>query len=213
MQQSRQVEGLGVEARHVGVAEDEIHVVDGVDAAEQRTQLAQPVRVPLVVIAARAANQPGDLSAGRALPAAAACRSGLRRIPRSSSPRSRSMIAAADVFVRDAELVRGNGRRRNGRTVRGRRRAAVPPSAPDFRRRPARERWGRPPHSDSYHSVDHPRGQVHHPQDVLKPLMLGRRKDPPRGLQLVDLPHPLHPGMVDDLLFGDFVRRAGRAAR
>ena len=33
--------------------------------------------------------------------------------------------------------------------------------------------------------------------------MLGRGKDPPGGLQLVDLPQPLEPGVVDDLLLGD----------
>ena len=39
---------------------------------------------------------------------------------------------------------------------------------------------------------------------MLKAGVLGRRIDPPGGLQLVDLPQPLHPGIVDDLLLGDF---------
>ena len=61
--------------------------------------------------------------------------------------------------------------------------------------------------------VDGQRGQVHDPQDVLEAGMLGRRKDPPGRLQLVNLPHPLDPRMVDDLLFRDFARRQARSAR
>ena len=48
-----------------------------------------------------------------------------------------------------------------------------------------------------------PAGQVHRPQHVLEPRVFGRGKDPPGGLQLVNLPQPLEPGMVDDLLLGD----------
>jgi len=47
-------------------------------------------------------------------------------------------------------------------------------------------------------------GQVHRPHDMLETSMLGRRKDPPGSLQLMDLAHPLHPGMVDQLPFADF---------
>ena len=50
---------------------------------------------------------------------------------------------------------------------------------------------------------DRPAGQVHRPEHVLEPRVLGRGKDPPGGLQLVDLPQPLDPGVVDDLLLGD----------
>ena len=46
-------------------------------------------------------------------------------------------------------------------------------------------------------------GQVHGPQHVLEAGVLGRGKDPPGGLQLVDLPQPLQPGVIDDLLLGD----------
>ena len=48
--------------------------------------------------------------------------------------------------------------------------------------------------------LDRLSGQVHRPEDVLEPGVLRRRVDPPGGLQLVDLPEPLDPGMVDDLL-------------
>ena len=51
--------------------------------------------------------------------------------------------------------------------------------------------------------LDHAAGQVHRPQDVLKAGVLGRRVDPPGGLQLVDLAEPLDPGMIDDRLLRD----------
>ena len=60
-----------------------------------------------------------------------------------------------------------------------------------------------------------PAGQVHRPQHVLEPGVFGRGKDPPGGLQLVNLPQPLEPGVVDDLLLGDLVLRQphGRGKR
>ena len=51
--------------------------------------------------------------------------------------------------------------------------------------------------------LDHAAGQVHRPQDVLEAGVLGRGKDPPGRLQLVDLPEPLEPGIIDDRLLGD----------
>ena len=56
-------------------------------------------------------------------------------------------------------------------------------------------------------AVDGSAGQVHDSHDVLEPGVLGRREDPPGGLQLMDLPHPLHPRMVDDLLLRNLPRR------
>ena len=52
---------------------------------------------------------------------------------------------------------------------------------------------------------------MHRPEDVLESRMLGRRKDPPGGLQLMNLPHPLDPRMIDDFLLGDFARGKARA--
>ena len=49
-------------------------------------------------------------------------------------------------------------------------------------------------------------GDVHRPQGVLKPRVLGRRIDPAGALELVDPPEPLHPGGVDQVLFGLLVR-------
>ena len=45
---------------------------------------------------------------------------------------------------------------------------------------------------------------MHDAQHVLEAGMLGGGIDPPGGLQLMDLPQPLDPGMVDDLAFRDF---------
>ena len=42
--------------------------------------------------------------------------------------------------------------------------------------------------------------------------MLGRRKDPPSGLKLVDLAQPLQPRVIDQLTFGNLpVREPGRS--
>ena len=51
-----------------------------------------------------------------------------------------------------------------------------------------------------------PTGQMHHPYNVGKASMFCRWVDPPSGLKLMDMPQPLHPGMVDDLAFGNFIR-------
>ena len=58
--------------------------------------------------------------------------------------------------------------------------------------------------------LDDPRSEVHDSEDMLKPHVLGRREDPPGGLELMDLPHPLDPRMVDQLLFGDLPLRQSR---
>ena len=50
-------------------------------------------------------------------------------------------------------------------------------------------------------------GQVHDAQYVLKPGVFGRGENPPRGLQLMDLPQPLQPRMIDDLPLGNFASR------
>jgi hypothetical protein len=46
---------------------------------------------------------------------------------------------------------------------------------------------------------------MHDAHDVLKSGMLGSWKDPPGRLELVDLPHSLYPGMIDDLPFRRFL--------
>ena len=49
--------------------------------------------------------------------------------------------------------------------------------------------------------------EMHGAQDVRKPRMFRGRKDPPCRLQLMNLPHPLQPRMIDYLPLGDFARR------
>ena len=45
---------------------------------------------------------------------------------------------------------------------------------------------------------------MHDAQHVLETGVFRRGKDPPCGLQLVDLPQPLYPRMIDDLAFRHF---------
>ena len=56
-----------------------------------------------------------------------------------------------------------------------------------------------------------PAGQVHGPHDVLEPGVFGTGIDPPGGLQLVDVPQPLDPRMVDDLPLGGLALPRRRA--
>ena len=42
---------------------------------------------------------------------------------------------------------------------------------------------------------------MHHSQNMLESRVFCRRKHPPCRLQLVNLPHPLHPRMIDQILF------------
>ena len=59
---------------------------------------------------------------------------------------------------------------------------------------------------------DSPTGQMHRAQNMLKSRVLGGRKDPPGGLQLVDVPQPLDPRMVDHLTFGRLPARPGNCS-
>src|SRR3954470_24144248 len=45
---------------------------------------------------------------------------------------------------------------------------------------------------------------MHRADHVLKACVFSRGKDPPGRLQLMDLPQPLHPGVIDDLPLGNF---------
>jgi hypothetical protein len=51
---------------------------------------------------------------------------------------------------------------------------------------------------------------MHGPEDMLKPHMLCRRENPPGGLELMDVPEPLDPGVVYDFLFRYFLIRDPR---
>ena len=61
VQQAVQIEGPGAVARHVGVAEHEVHVVDRIQAAEKAPQEAQPPRDLLVVALLGPDDERGDL--------------------------------------------------------------------------------------------------------------------------------------------------------
>ena len=50
--------------------------------------------------------------------------------------------------------------------------------------------------------LDSSTGQVHRAKNVLESRMFGRWEDPPGGLQLVNVTHSLHPGMVNHLALG-----------
>src|SRR5437016_5547497 len=48
---------------------------------------------------------------------------------------------------------------------------------------------------------------MHHTKNVLEARMFGRGKNPPRGLQLMNLPQSLEPRMIDDLPLGNLAGR------
>jgi hypothetical protein len=52
--------------------------------------------------------------------------------------------------------------------------------------------------------------EMHDTQNVLEPHVFGGGENPPGGLQLVDLSESLHPGVIDQFLFGGF--RCGEPA-
>lgn len=58
-----------------------------------------------------------------------------------------------------------------------------------------------------------PARHVHRTNDVLEAGVLGGGVDPPGGLQLVDLPHPLDPGMIKQPPLGGFALRDDRNER
>ena len=62
-------------------------------------------------------------------------------------------------------------------------------------------------------SIDRSTAQMHRSQNMLEASVLGRGVNPPCRLQLVDVTHPLHPGMVNDLPFGHLIVLKFRARR
>ena len=47
--------------------------------------------------------------------------------------------------------------------------------------------------------------QMHGTKNMLKPHVFGGGKDPPGGLKLMNMSHPLHPGMINNVLLRGFV--------
>ena len=202
VQQSLEIERPGVVARHIGVAEHEIHVVDGVDAAEQAAQQNEPARHRRRGGSGRAGDQQHDLFRIESLV-------GLQPAVRIAA-HAREQIAqfvpddvAAQRFVGQAEI---------GQKVFVEKMAerSVPHVVQQAGHAEQRFDIASAGHvgADLAQAVvqcgGRPAGQVHHAQDVLEARVFGRWINPPGGLQLMDLPQPLDPGMVDDLPFGDF---------
>jgi hypothetical protein len=52
--------------------------------------------------------------------------------------------------------------------------------------------------------LQNPRGEMHRPEHVLEPHVFGGGKDPPGGLELMNLPQSLDPRVIDDVLFRNF---------
>ena len=96
VQQAVQIEGPGAVARHVGVAEHEVHVVDRIQAAEKAPQEPQPARDLLVVALLGPDDERGDLLGSSVSPASRPLW-GLRRTARNKPARSRRMISTPRV--------------------------------------------------------------------------------------------------------------------
>ena len=207
VQQPVEIERPAAVARHVGVAEHEIHVVDRVQPAEKAPQKPQPLR-PLGRDAFRPGNQKHDLL-------------GIERFAVGEP----GVRIAADAADQVGELPANDLAAEHlvVQSVVGQK--MLVEKMPE-RPVPHVVQQGGQPHerldvapaghvgADLAQALvergDRPAGQVHRPQHVLKPRMLGRGKDPPGGLQLVNLPQPLEPRVVDDLPLGDFALRQAR---
>ena len=143
VQQPVEVEGPGAIARHVGVAEHEIHVVDGVQAAEEAAQKPQPLRRPVRRLRLGPGDERSDLLGverfvGVKRPL------GLRRTPRIRSPNSRRMISLPSDFVVQAEIGQKMFVEKMSERAVARRRAAARPSASAIRRSRGWARRGKP---------------------------------------------------------------------
>ena len=204
-QQAVQVEGPRVVARRVGVAQDEVHVVDRVDAAEQAAQKPQPAWAIARSIVARPSDQKRDL---RRIERFAVGQPAVGVPPHAADqvPQFVPHDVAAERLVRMAK----------GRQIMLVEKMSERPMAdvvqqsgqPDERLDVSSARRVRAGLQQTF--VQRRRGaagQVHHAQHVLEPRVLGGRKHPPGGLQLVNLPKSLHPRVVDDLPFRHLVRR------
>ena len=103
VQQPVEIERPRAVARHVGVAEHEVHVVDRVDAAEQAAQQPQPARLLLVIALARPGDQQGDLLRIERLAVRQPLVGIAAQLPQ-QRPNSRRMICAAERFVGQAVM-------------------------------------------------------------------------------------------------------------
>ncbi len=213
VQEPLQIEGPRAVAGHVGVAEDEVHVVDRVEAAEQAAQELQPWRLAVSGGCRRAGNQIGNLRRIE-LFARRQSAEGIASHAADAVPQLLLDDRAAQHFV--VQAVRGEvvlveevSERSMPHVVQEGRQsqqrldvAAAGNFGANFRE--ALVQVGR-----------RAAGQVHDSQHVLKPRVLGCGEYEPCRLKLMNLSQPLQPGTVDQLLFGHFARRqsAGRHKR
>lgn len=205
--QSGDIKGLRIEPCHVGVTQDEVHIVNGIDAAEERSQLLEPARVSRFR-GLRSPDQPRNL-AGVELFQRLQLSVRITANSPNEVPENPFNNDSADVFVGHSELVE----------------VVVIKEVPEWSVSHIVQegsdasgafdvRLGRAIGADLFQRVvplvDDAGGQMHRPENVLKPSVFGTRKDPPCGLQLMNMPHPLHPGMINQLLFRDFIVRESR---
>ena len=208
VQQPGQVERPAAVARHVGVAEHEIHVVDRVQPAEEAAEEGShcggvegrrwlgprdqqhdllgieglAVGQPAVGIASDAADGGGEVPADD-----------LAAEDFVVQPVIGQVMGVEKVTERPvAHVVQQAGQPHERFDV-----AAAGHIRADFAEAVVERRHGAA-------------GQVHRAEDVLEPRMLGRGKDPPGGLQLVDLPQALQPRIVEYFLLAGFAFRQSR---
>jgi hypothetical protein len=197
-----EIERPRAEARHVGIAQDEVHVVDRVDPAQQAAQVPQPARYRILLVAPRADDEPGDLSrierlVGRQFP-----------LRRATDPPDRVAESVADDHRAEGLVSQAPAGQEVGveEVAEGTMSDIVQQSGEPQQRfdvrsaRTVRVMFG----ERRVELLRQSTTQMHRPDDMLETGVLGRREDPPGGLQLVDLTHPLHPRIVDQLPLAPF---------
>ncbi len=206
-EQAFQVERALVVARHVAVTQDKVHVVHGVQATEQAAKHGQPtghgfgilrlwprnqvrhiLRPHFFAVLEHAIGSPANSTDQISqLFANDYPSQGLMR-----QPKLREKVGVEEVPKRPmANIVQQGTNPHHGLNA-GRAGGIWTHSAKAFVKLP--------------HGTT---GQVHGSQNVLEPRVFGRRKYPPGGLQLVDVPQSLDPRMIHQVTLGYFARGAG----
>ncbi len=205
VEQPVQIEGARTVAGHGTVAQHKIHIVHGVNAAEQRAQQAQPDRHFAVRVAGPFDQVGNLLRLQRFVRGQCAVRIGANSPDQLRQVRNNDL--SAQVFMGQivliekmvieemperpvADIVEQGSKAQQAFDV-GPRRNLFSAARLAERRIQMSSRST---------------GQVHRAQHVLKARMFGRGIDPPGALQLMNLAEPLHPGMIDEGLLGDLAR-------
>lgn len=204
MDESGDVERASVVAGHVRVAEHEVHVVNGIDTAEQRPQAAEPVRVSFlfVGVAGWAANEPGDLSGVQFFERLQSSAGVASDAPDNIAQFVFNNVTA-DVFVSQSELF-------EVMIVEEVAEGAVSDIVEQAGDTNEAFDAGAGGHISAGFAegvipcVDCDGTEMHDSQNMLESHVLCRWEDPPGRLQLVNLPESLYPGMVDEFLFSGF---------